>query len=367
MMLAAAPPCVMMPWIRQSGRVCWRSIATLLNIWMQASSALTPSQGSAEACEALPRNSNPARTMPRWSWCRSVRSKPWTISAQSTVLNRPALMSLIFPPPPSSAGVPSTWMRPRGSWARMAASAAPAPAPAVAITLWPHAWPMPGSASYSQRIAIVAPSPVSIVARPEVPEVGVDRPGRGQQRVDRQEDDRVAERTQSAKRQERRAAARRVVEEERGVELPRHPLDLLLGPRRFDEEQVGASPGRGRAAAERLVESGRRDRVGPRDDEEVRVRARLDRGADLSLELGERNDLVTREMSAALRRHLVLEVERRHPRALVQRHRPPHRERVAVAGVGVGDEGDPDRGGEVASVVDHLAEPREGQIGQPEP
>ncbi len=157
-----------------------------------------------------------------------------------------------------------------------------------------------------------------------------------------------------------------MIEEERGVELPRHALDLLLGPRRLDEEHVGARPGRGLAAAERLVEPGRRDRVGSRDDEEVRVRARLDRGADLSLELGEGNDLVTREMSAALGRHLVLEVECRHPRALVQPHRPPHRERVAVARVGVGDERDSDRRGEVAGVVDHLTEPREGHVRQPE-
>src|SRR5438309_797495 len=37
--------------------------------------------------------------------------------------------------------------------------------PAVAMTLWPQAWPIPGSASYSQRIATVGPSPVSMVAR----------------------------------------------------------------------------------------------------------------------------------------------------------------------------------------------------------
>ena len=32
------------------------------------------------------------------------------------------------------------------------------------MTLWPHAWPMPGRASYSHMIAMVGPSPVSIVA-----------------------------------------------------------------------------------------------------------------------------------------------------------------------------------------------------------
>ncbi len=70
-----------------------------------------------------------------------------------------------MPPPPSSAGVPTTWIRPFGSLSRTAARPAPAPAPAVAIALWPQAWPIDGSASYSHMMAIVGPSPVSIVAR----------------------------------------------------------------------------------------------------------------------------------------------------------------------------------------------------------
>jgi hypothetical protein len=138
---------------------------TELYIWITASRAFTPSHGSAEACEALPVNSKVPRAIPRRSWCRIVRSKPWIIIAQSTSLKTPALISFTLPPPPSSAGVPITWIRPLGSRSRTAASAAPAPAPEVAITLWPHACPMPGRASYSHRIAMVGPSPVSMVAR----------------------------------------------------------------------------------------------------------------------------------------------------------------------------------------------------------
>ncbi len=88
--------------------------------------------------------------------------------AASTSLKTPALISLTLPPPPSSAGVPITWMRPAGSWSRTAASAAPAPAPEVAMMLWPQACPMPGSASYSQRMAMVGPEPVSMVPRKAV-------------------------------------------------------------------------------------------------------------------------------------------------------------------------------------------------------
>ena len=85
--------------------------------------------------------------------------------AASTSRNTPPRINRSLPPPPSSAGVPMTCTRPLGSWSRTAASAAPAPTPAVAITLCPQAWPMAGSASYSQRMAMVGPSPVSMLAR----------------------------------------------------------------------------------------------------------------------------------------------------------------------------------------------------------
>ena len=84
MTFAAAPPSVMMPWTRQSGRICCRSMAMALNVWMQASSALTPAHGSAEACAALPLHSKAAPAKPSRFWWRTFRSKPWTIMAQST-------------------------------------------------------------------------------------------------------------------------------------------------------------------------------------------------------------------------------------------------------------------------------------------
>ena len=83
-MFAAAPPWSMIPWIRQSDRTCCRSMLTALNVWIQASRALTPAHGSAEAWAALPAYSKPVRTIPRRSWWRMVRSKPWIIIAQST-------------------------------------------------------------------------------------------------------------------------------------------------------------------------------------------------------------------------------------------------------------------------------------------
>ena len=75
-----------------------------------------------------------------------------TIMAASTSAKAPSRAMRILPPPPSSAGVPRTTTLPPVS-PTTSASAAAAPAPAAAMMLWPQAWPMPGSASYSHRMA----------------------------------------------------------------------------------------------------------------------------------------------------------------------------------------------------------------------
>src|SRR4029453_2703126 len=72
----------------------------------------------------------------------------WTIMAAWAPSNAPRLSSRILPPPPSSAGVPSTVTRSPASSATLA-RAMPAPAAMAAITLCPQAWPTAGRASYS--------------------------------------------------------------------------------------------------------------------------------------------------------------------------------------------------------------------------
>src|SRR5215813_3141018 len=135
-----------------------------------ALSAFTPLHGQDEACEALPKNSHLTLMMPRVGRHTWVPQRPWIIMAASTSLKTPASNSLTFPAPPSSAGVPMTWMRPaKGSVPRAAAMAAPAPVPAVAMTLWPQACPMFGRASYSAMMAMVGPAAwPSMVARKAV-------------------------------------------------------------------------------------------------------------------------------------------------------------------------------------------------------
>src|SRR5262249_9467397 len=72
-----------------------------------------------------------------------------------------------WPALPPAGGVPTPWISPAtGSVPSATANAAPAPVPAVAMTLWPHACPIPGNASYSAMIATRGPGPVpGMVAR----------------------------------------------------------------------------------------------------------------------------------------------------------------------------------------------------------
>ncbi len=108
--------------------------------WIIALSAFTPRQGQEEACEARPKNSHVTLMIPRLGRQTWVAHRPWIIMAASTPWNTPASINRTLPAPPSSAGVPITWMRPgKGRVVSAAAIAAPAPVPAVAITLWPHA------------------------------------------------------------------------------------------------------------------------------------------------------------------------------------------------------------------------------------
>src|SRR5215216_2120198 len=96
----------------------------------------------------------------------------WTIMAACAPSKAPRWRSRILPPPPSSAGVPSTvTRRPASSATR--ARARPAPAAMAAITLWPQAWPTAGRASYSaQTTTCSGPDPAlaaNAVGRPPTP------------------------------------------------------------------------------------------------------------------------------------------------------------------------------------------------------
>lgn len=126
--------------------------------------ALTP------ACAPLPKNSAviallaklpgpPIVQLPAYPSSTTPPSPDgWAIEHVSSVLKMPFSIINTLPPPPSSAGVPSTLTVPAMlKCSKAAFTAAPAPRPQMAIKLCPHACPTPFKASYSQQKPCVRP------------------------------------------------------------------------------------------------------------------------------------------------------------------------------------------------------------------
>ena len=88
-----------------------------------------------------------------------------------------------------------------------------------------------------------------------------------------------------------------------------------------------------------------------------------DGGADLLRELLGRHHLLAGDVPALLGRDLVLHVQPRHARLLVLAHRAHRVQRVAVAGVGVGDHRQRHRARQVRGVIRHLGEGGEAEVG----
>ena len=111
---------------------------------------------------------------------------------------------------------------------------------------------------------------------------------------------------------------------------------------RFDEQHVGAGFAIALAALQRRFEAFDRDRVAARDDHEVAIGARVARRFDFRDHLGGRNDALAGEMSAALGPRLVFEMHARDAGSFVVAYGAAHVDRIAVAGVRVGDDRKPD-------------------------
>src|SRR5439155_23149697 len=112
-------------------------------------------------------------------------------------------------------------------------------------------------------------------------------------------------------------------------------LVLILGG--LDEQDVGA----GVAVATGPLDGADHPLDGPGvgagDDDEIVRPAGGDGGADLRLHLRRRDDLLALHVTALLRGDLILDVDGGHAGALVLLHGADHVDRVAVAGIGVGD------------------------------
>ena len=133
-MFGFSPPFKKMPWMRSVGMMCWRNAATFMYPRTAASSAFRPLCGATAAWAASPTYFTSAC----WIAIAFIRARSvsygWTIIAACTPSNAPRRAISIFPPPPSSAGVPIKRSRPPASSAN-GASARPAPSPAAAMML----------------------------------------------------------------------------------------------------------------------------------------------------------------------------------------------------------------------------------------
>ena len=121
----------------------------------------------------------------------------------------------------------------------------------------------------------------------------------------------------------------------------RHALadlrELACVLRRLDEAHVGTGLDIAIDALDRGIEPLDGARIRARDDDEVSVLPRIDRGLDLADHLLCADELLALIVAAFLRRELILQMKRRGARLLELAHRAHHIECIAVAGIGIGD------------------------------
>ena len=105
-------------------------------------------------------------------------------------------------------------------------------------------------------------------------------------------------------------------------------------------------------------------RVGARDDHEVRAQAVLRHGLHLGRHVFERNQILAIQMAAALRKHLILQVQCRGTGSLVGHHRAHAALHLAVARVGIGDHRQPACIGDLADGAANLRHGEQADVGE---
>ena len=170
-------------------------------------------------------------------------------------------------------------------------------------------------------------------------------------------------RVEFLRRHHRRLAAFEDVDQGRTLDRPADNPQFLDILRRFDKADIGTGFEIGVDPVDRRLQPLDRARVGARDDDEIGVLAGVDRGVDLADHLGEADHLLALVMAAFLGRDLVFDVKGGDPRFLVLADRADDVDRVAVAGIGVGDDRDFDRFDRHADKADVLGEGQEPEIG----
>jgi hypothetical protein len=104
-------------------------------------------------------------------------------------------------------------------------------------------------------------------------------------------------------------------------------------------------------------------RVRTGNDDEVGIPPGVDRRMDLADHLGGADDLLSLVMAAFLRAHLILDVECRDPGFLVFADSADHVDRIAIAGIGIGDDRDADRLDRQSDKANILGQGQQSEIG----
>ena len=164
---------------------------------------------------------------------------------------------------------------------------------------------------------------------------------------------------------DRRAPAFQHVRHLRHVELPADQLQLGDVVGRLDEDAVGAGRQILLGAAERFVEAEHVARVGARQDEGVAVDLLRAHRADLGGHFGGGDHVLAGDVSAPLRRELILEHDRRHAHPLVAVQHVHDVLHVAVAVVAVHHDRQIARRHDVGDGGGDFAERNEADVGQP--
>jgi len=136
-----------------------------------------------------------------------------------------------------------------------------------------------------------------------------------------------------------RAQAEAHVDAERLLDAPHHGADVLDRQHGVGEQQVGAGLGVEIEPADRLVEPVRTERVGARHDDEVGIDPCRRRRRDLLGALLGRDHRLALEVAAALRPLLVLDHQPGEAGLLERLDGEVDVDRVAVAGIAVGEHG----------------------------
>ena len=192
-----------------------------------------------------------------------------------------------------------------------------------------------------------------------------DRAG---ERVAGMNGDGVAQLLQPRRRLQRRHAAQHQIDQQRSLDLAGDAFDLLDALRGLDEDHVRTGLGVSIRPLDRGVQAERSPRVGPRDDEQVVVGARVERGGQRLFELRGVDDVLVGQVPAAFREYLVLQLDCRDAGLLVEPDGAHHVHRCAVAGVGVGDQRDvAEHADQHPGALGHLGGGDQSDVRQAEP